>query len=451
MSNISKKYKQQDFPIAEFGEIRDYILDKAIERGMDEVEVALNMSEGLSTTVRLQEVETVEYCKDKGIVMNVYCNHQRGSASSSDLSKKAIDDALNAAIEIAKMTGQDKCFGLADKALFSNEYPELDLYHPWELSADEANQMMKECEALAMQDKAIKTSEGATLGKSAHYVQYANSQGFQGDYATTRHGFHCTLVAEDSDGGMQRDYGYTSARESKQLAEIAEVAEEARNKTLERLGAKKIKTQTVPVIFDKSISTGLLSSLISAISGRNLYQKSSFLLDSLGKQVLPSRYSVYEKPHIIGGLGSCPFDGDGLLTRDNVFIENGEVKSYVLGSYASRRLGLQTTANAGGVNNLHISHDALSFDELLMKMGTGLLVTELMGQGVNITTGLYSRGAFGFWVENGEIQYPVQEITIAGNLKEMLMNIEGISDDADKRKATKCGSVLISSMSIAGE
>lgn len=451
MSNLKENYKQEGFPSKEFDEISTYVIEKAIAGGMSQAELVLSISEGLSSTVRLQEVETVEYCKDKGIAINVFFNHQKGSASSSDLSKNSIDDALNAAIDIAKATGQDKCLGLADKELISNQYPELDLYHPWDLSADKANQMMKECEALAMQDKAIKTSEGATLSKSSHYIYYANSHGFSGNYATSRAGYHCTLVAVDKQGNMQRDYGYSSARKPQLLDDVSTVASEAKRKTLSRLGARKIKTQHAPVIFANDVSSSLLSSLMSALSGRNLYQKTSFLLDSLGEAVLPERYSVYEKPHTLGALGSSPFDSDGLITRDNVFIEQGVVKQYVLSSYSARRLALEPTANGGGVNNLHLSHDNLSFESLLQKMGTGLLVTELMGQGVNITTGLYSRGAFGFWVENGELQYPVQEITIAGNLKEMLSNIVAISDDYDKRKATKCGSILVSSMSIAGE
>lgn len=451
MSNLEKKDKPKHaFPVEEYNELSQYVLKKAKEKGMDEVEVAFSMSEGLSTSVRLQQVETIEYCKDRGLGISVYYKKQKGQASSTDTSLKAIDDAINAACDIAKATGKDECFGLADKSLMANDYPELDLYHPWDISHEKAIAEMIACEALAMDNEKIKTSEGAALSTGTHYMLYANSHGFSGEYMTSRHGFHCSLVTEDANKEMHRDYGYTNARKPELLGSVTAVAKEAQKKTLSRLGARKIKTQKAPVIFSNEVSSGLLGSLIAAISGGNLYKKTTFLLDSMGQQVLPSRFKVYESPHTKGALGSSPFDGDGLLTRNNVFIDEGKVCQYVLGSYSARRLGLESSANAGGVHNLQISTDDLTFEELLMVMGEGLLVTELIGQGVNMTTGLYSRGAFGYWIKDGKIDYPVHEITIAGNLKDMFMDIGHIANDIDSRKATKCGAVLIPSMSIAG-
>ncbi len=427
------------------------ILALAKDKGATQAEVALSYDKGLSVTTRLREVETVEFNQDKGVGVTVYVGQRRASVSSSDTSKAAIEKVVERALEIAKVSDEDKCYGLADKELLSDTYPSLDLYHPWDMDALKAIELAKECEDIALtQDKRIVNSEGSSVGSYQFLRFYANTNGFHGCYTTTRHTRSCVLLGEDAKG-LQRDYDYTTARNSDDLCNSQTLAQNAVDKTLKRLNAQKITTRKAPVIFKNDVSSTILSALISAISGGNIYRRSSFLLDHIDKTIFPSRYDVYEEPHLPGALGSAPYDGEGVLTRNNRFVEAGVLKSYCLGSYSARRLGLQTTANAGGVHNLAIKHDDLSFDEMLKKMDTGLVVTELMGQGTNIVTGDYSRGAQGFWVENGEIQFPVEEITIASNLKDMFSHIVAIGNDIDRRKATRCGSILLEEMTIAGQ
>jgi PmbA protein len=431
-------------------EIAGQVLALAKQKGATDAEVALSTDKGLSVTTRLLEVETLEFNKDKGVGLTVYLGHRRGSVSSSDTSKKALEEAVTHAIEIAKVSDEDPCFGLADKSLLSQDYPELDLYHPWDVDAEEAIKIAKECEEIALNtDKRIVNSEGVSVGSYQFLRVYGNTNGFLGAYSTTRHTKSCVLLAEDANG-MQRDYDYTTARRSEALYNAEVLAKKAVEKTIKRLDAKTVATQKVPVIFSNDVSSSLLSALISAISGGSIYRRASFLLDKIGEPLLPSRYNVFEEPHKKGALGSAPYDGEGIITRNNAFVEDGILKSYVLGSYSARRLGLETTANSGGVHNLTINNDGVTFDALLKKMDKGVLITELMGQGINLVTGDYSRGVSGFWVENGKIQYPVDGITVAGNLSDMFKGIQAIANDEDVRKATRCGSVLINQMTIAG-
>jgi len=437
--------------MASLKEITKKVLAKAKELGASDAEVAASVDKGLSVTTRLKEVETLEYNQDKGLGITVYVGQRRGSVSSSDTSDTSIDALVQRAVELAKVSDEDNCFGLAEKALLTQEYPELDLYHPVMMDGAEAIAIAKDLETKALdKDKRIVNSEGASFGTYQFLRVYAHTHDFLGGYQATRHTKSCVLLAQCEDGGLERDYDYSTARDFDQLTSNQDLADSAVANTLKRVNAKKINTGEYPVIFTSDVSSSLLGTLVSAISGGAIYRRSSFLLDHIGQAVLPERYEVFEKPHVKGALGSAPYDGEGVLTRNNTFVHQGVLQSYVLGSYSARRLGLETTANAGGVHNLTISNDGLSFAELVKDMNEGLIVTELMGQGVNVVTGNYSRGASGFWVENGEIQFPVHEITVASNLKDMLLGIRSIADDEDTRKATNCGSMLIDKMTVAG-
>lgn len=432
-------------------DIAKKVLAMSQKKGATHAEVALSADKGLSVTTRLLEVETLEFNQDKGVGLTVYLGHRRGSVSSSDTSDSALEEAVQHAIDIAKVSDEDPCFGLADKSLLSQQYSDLDLYHPWDLAADEAIAQAKECENIALKtDKRIVNSEGVSVGSYQFLRVYANTHDFIGGYSTTRHTKSCVLLAEDQ-VGMQRDYDYTTARAKEDLDSAATLAKNAIDKTVKRLHAKPIKTQKTPVIFSSDVSSSLLSALISAVSGGSIYRRASFLLDKIGEAILPDKYDICEWPHKQKALGSAPYDGDGVITRNNYFVKRGELNSYVLGSYSARRLGLETTANAGGVHNLTINNDGLKLDALLKKMDKGVLITELMGHGINLVTGDYSRGLSGFWVENGEIQHPVEGITVAGNLSEIFKGIVAISSDEDPRKGTQCGSMLIDEMTIAGE
>lgn len=429
----------------------EYILSEAKKHGATSTEVSANIAQGFTTTVRLGEVETVEFTRDKGAVVTVYFGQQKGSASTTDTSHEALGNAVKAACDIARVTGKDEYAGLPEKELLAFNYPDLDLYHPWSINAEQGIEIATQCEALAREyDPRITNSDGATLSTNQSYYVYANSLDFYGSYATSRHSLSCMLIGQENQQ-MQRDYSYSVARAADELTPANIIAKEAAEKTLRRLGARKLTTRKAPIIFEAEIAGGLLGSFISAIRGGNLYRKSSFLLDHLGKQIFPHHIEIVEQPHLMRGLGSTPFDSEGVKTQAKHFIRNGILENYVLGCYSARKLGMKTTGNAGGVFNLSINTSNDNLPELLKRMGTGLLVTELMGQGVNILTGDYSRGASGFWVENGEIQYPVEEITIAGNLKEMFMNLIAVGNDIDKRGSIRTGSILIDEMMIAGD
>ncbi len=427
------------------------VLKEAKAMGVDAAEVGIVHESGLSATVRMGVVETIEFNRDKTLGITVYRGTKKGSASTSDIHQDAIRTALEAACHIAEYTEEDPCAGLADKDLLAREIPDLDLYHPWALLPEEAVKWAKECEDSARGfDARITNSEGASVTSHIGYRVYGNTNGFLAAYPSSRHGISCTVIAKTEEG-MQRDYEFTVARDPKDLESRTSIGQKAALRTLRRLGARKLKTREAPVIFEAQIAGSLLGSFIAAISGSNLYRKSSFLLDSLNQAVFPEFISIKEVPHLPKGLGSSPFDSEGVATRERNIVENGILKSYVLGSYSARKLGLQSTGNAGGVHNLMISHTNHDLPELLTEMGTGLLVTELIGQGVNIVTGDYSRGAAGFWVENGEIQYPVEEITIAGNLKEMFQRLVAIGDDVEHRSNILTGSIWVDKMTIAGD
>jgi len=358
---------------------------------------------------------------------------------------------VTAACNIARYTAKDEFCGLADAKLMAKHIPDLDLHHPWNISVDEALELAKECEAAAQAvDARITNSEGAAVSTYEGLFSYANSHGFTGGYASSRHGFSCSVIAEDGEN-MQRDYWYSSARSADNLDTAEFVGRIAGERTVRRLGGRKLKTAQVPVLFESSLASGLISHLISAISGGSLYRKSSFLLDSLGKQVLSPLVTIQERPHLLRGLASAPFDNEGVATTSRTLVQDGVLQGYVLSSYSARKLGMTTTGNAGGNHNLVVSHGDQDFNALLKTMGTGLVVTELLGHGINMVTGDYSRGAAGFWVENGVIAYPVEEITIAGNLADMFKQIVAIGNDVLVQGSKQVGSILIEQMTVAGE
>lgn len=426
------------------------VLARAHSHGASDAVVSVNHDTGFSVDVRMGEVETVAFSENKSVSLVVYIGQRKGGASSTDTSPAALDALVTAACEIAKVSAADPCFGLPDRELMTKVYPDLDLYHPWSITPAEAIEKALACEAHALgMDKRITNSDGVNFSTYEFCNGFANTYGGEGLVQGTRHSLSCSLIAKEAET-MQRDYDYTTARYAAGLADFNKIAESAVQRATGRLGSRKIKTQKVPVLFSSRLSGGLFSSLINAISGSNLYRKNSFLLDSLGQQIFPTGFRIYEQPHLLRGLGSSPFDGEGVPTRNNLIIEDGILRQYVLGSYSARRMGLKTTANSAGVHNLTIDATAGDLSELLKKMDTGLLVTELMGQGVNGITGDYSRGASGFWVERGEIQYPVEEITIAGNLKDMFKSIIAVGNDLNPNSSTRCGSVLIEQMMIAG-
>lgn len=427
-----------------------HILSCALAQGATDASVSAHHDRGFGVNVRMREVETVTFNEDKGVSITVYIGNQKGGASSTDISPDAINAMVTAAYEIAKVSAADPCFGLADRDLMRDNYPDLDLFHPWELTPPQAIEMALACEQEALElDKRISNSDGVHLSTHSFLHGYANTHGGSGVVHSTRHGISCSLIAKEGEM-MQRDYDYSTTRHPDHLMAFDSLARSAVQRTTSRLGARKIKTQKTPVIFSSRLSSGLFSSFISAVSGSNLYRKNSFLLDSLGQQIFPAGTRIYEQPHLLGALGSSPFDGEGVPTRNNIFVDDGKLCEYVLSSYSARKMNLKTTANSGGVFNLTVDPTANDLKDILQQMGSGLLVTELMGQGVNGLTGDYSRGASGYWVENGEIQYPVEEITIAGNLKDMFHSIIAIGNDINPNSTTRCGSVLIEQMMVAG-
>lgn len=426
------------------------ILNEALKQGASSAEVDVGFNKGFSITARNADVESVEYNQDKGIEITIYLGKRTGSASLSDFRPEAIRAAVQAACNIARFTDEDPYAGLAEKHELAFHYPDLDLAYPWNISVERAIELAIECESKALsKDKRISMAEHVVVSTGQAWNLYGNTQGFIGMYSATRHNMSCVLVAKQGDD-MQRDYYYSSVCDPSLLEPVDVIAEKAVERTVQRLGGQRIATQKVPVIFAAEEARGLIGHFVAGISGGNLYRKSSFLLDSLGKRIFPEFIRIEEKPHLSKGMGSAPFDDNGVLTRPNVFVESGRVQSYILGVYSARKLGLQTTGNAGGVHNLFISTGDKNLSELIKDMHKGLLVTEVMGQGVNILTGDYSRGASGFWVEHGEIQYPVEEITIANNLRDMYANIKAIGNDVDLRGNIKTGSILLEEMTVAG-
>lgn len=418
--------------------------------GVDQAEVALGKTSGSSVNTRLGEVENVEFNLDGGMGISVYIDQCKGSASTSDLSPEAIASTVKAAVDIAKYTSQDQYAGLLDKSLLETNPLDLALYYPNNQSTDDLLELAKECEEIALNsDARIINSDGAAVNSHSSLSVYGNSNGFLHSYASSRHSLSCVLIAQQDDE-MQRDYSYTSGRDMKDLESAKWVADEAVKRTVSRLGATKINTQQAPVLFAPEVATGLFGHLVSAISGTSIYKKSTFLLDSLDTQIFPEWMHISEQPHIIKGIASSPYDQEGGKTIDRNIIEQGVLQTYLLTGYAARKLNMQSTGHTGGIHNWFVKSNGLDLAGLFKEMGTGFFVTELMGQGVNMVTGDYSRGASGFWIENGVIAYPVHEVTIAGNLKEMFMGIEAVGSDIDPRSSLKTGSILINKMKIAG-
>ncbi len=427
------------------------ILDETRRQGATSAEVDVGANKGFSVNVRKGDVESVEYHQDKMIEITVYLGKRSGSSSLSDFRPEAIKLAIQAACNIARFTDEDPAAGLADKNLLAFNYPRLDLAFGWGLSVEQAIEMAKMCEASGLAyDKRITNSDGASVSTMEAWNVYGNTEGFIGAYPVTRHEMSCVLIASDQDE-MQRDYSYTVSCDPHLLTSPLQIAEEAAKRTVNRLNARSLTTRRVPVIFAAEEARGLLGHFMSAIAGSHLYRKTSFLLDHLGKSVFSPHITIDERPHLAKGLGSAPFDDDGVATRSNVFIKDGILQSYCLGTYAARKLGMQTTGNADGAHNLFITTGQKDLSALLKTMGRGLLVTELMGQGINLVTGDYSRGAAGYWVENGEIQYPVEEITIAGNLRDMYRHLVEVGNDIDVRGNIRTGSVLLEEMMVAGD
>lgn len=428
-------------------------LQKLQSHAINTAEISLSQTSGFSVTARLGDVETMEHHLDKNFSVTVYQNYCTGSASSSDFSEAAIFTTIEKALTIARFANPDSYAGLADPARLAKNIPDCDLYHPWDISPRDAIQLAIECEKKAVSfDKRITNSEGANISTLNSRAIYANTLGFLGDYHVSQHTISCSLIASDNNK-MQRNDEYTTARNHHDLQSIDDVAKRAAEKTIHRLNPKRLKTQSSPIIFEASVAKSLLRSFVQAISGGNLYRQSSFLLHALGKPVFPAFIQIYQQPHLLSALGSAPFDSEGVATIDQHYIHAGELVNYALGSYSARKLSMQTTGNAGGVFNLSINsgNQETTLKQLMQKMHKGLLVTELMGQGVNITTGDYSRGAAGFWIDHGEIQFPVEEITIAGNLKSIFAGIVAVSNDIDIRSSIRTGSILVDQMTIAGE
>lgn len=432
-------------------QLAEDVLKHAREKGATACEVDVSEGFGQSVGVRCDEVETIEFNRDKGIGISVYSGQRKGYASTSDFSPQALRETVEAALNIARFTAEDDCAGLADAALMAKDCPDLDLFHPWALTVEDAIETARRCEQAAFAaSPLVSNSEGASVStQQAHFVS-ANSLGFMGGYPTSRHYISCSVIAGEQDA-MQRDDWYTTRRCAAELDDAASVGRIAAERAVARLGGRKVKTGEFPVLFEAPLAGGLLGSLVHAVSGGALYRKSSFLLDHLGKRVMPDFVNICERPHILRGLGSGSFDSDGVATRDRGIVTGGILQGYFLSTYTGRKLGMPTTANAGGSHNLIIQPGELDLDGLLARMGRGLLVTELLGHGINYVTGDYSRGAAGYWVENGKIAYPVEEITIAGNLKAMLAGIVAVGNDVVVRGSKQTGSILIDRMTVAGE
>jgi len=439
------------YAFATLQQLAEDVLKHASNKGATACEVDVSEGFGQSVTVRCDEVETIEFNRDKGIGITVYAGQRKGYASTSDFSAQALRETVEAALNIARFTAEDDCAGLADAALMAKDCPDLDLYHPWALSVEEAIDTARRCEQAAFDaNPLVSNSEGASIStQQAHFVS-ANSLGFMGGYPTSRHYISCSVIAGEQDA-MQRDDWYTTHRDASRLDNPQQVGRIAAERAVARLGGRKVKTGEFPVIFEAQLAGGLLGSLVHAASGGALYRKSSFLIDHLGKRIMPDFVQIAERPHIPCGLGSAAFDSDGVATRDRDIVTDGILQGYFLSAYTARKLGMQTTANAGGSHNLIIQPGQYDLDGLLAQMGRGLLVTELLGHGINYVTGDYSRGAAGYWVENGKIVHPVEEITIAGNLKNMLAGIVAVGNDVQIRGTKQTGSIMIERMTVAGE
>lgn len=448
-SMVAQAVPDRELELSEIADCAEQAIRQAGSLGADACEVSASTNFGLDVSVRQGEVETLEHSRDRGLGISVYINNSKGHASSGDLRPESIRNCVQKAIDIARFTQADKCNGLAPKERLASEFPDLDLWHPQPLDAIATTERALACEAAGLDHPDISISDGASASASFALNVYANSDGFVGRRDGTRYSQSCVLIAGKGDG-MQRDYWYDSRRAFADLQSAEETGREAARRTARRLGARNVPTREVPVLFSPDVSRGIIGHMVSAVSGGALYRNASFLKDCAGKQLFKDWMRMSERPFIARGAGSTAFDSEGVQTRERDLVSEGVLNGYVLGSYSARRLGLETTGNGGGVHNLLVEPGAHSAAELIQQMGTGLLVTEVMGQGVSMVTGDYSRGAGGFWVENGEIQHPVDEITIAGNLRDMFVNIEAIGNDVDDRSNIQCGSMLIGKMMLAG-
>ena len=425
-------------------------LDEARQQGVDQAEVAASHDSGLAATARLGDVENLEYTNDRGIGITVYRDSRKGSASTSDISPAAIREAVTKACTFAEYTAEDPHAGLADAERMCTDIRDLELDHPWPIDSAAAISLAIECEDIALKfDTRISNSEGASVSTNRGVRAYGNTHGFVGSYAKSSHSISCVVLGSEN-GDMQRDYYYSAARDPAELDNIAQIGETAARRAVSRLGARKIKTTRAPVLYIPELARGFIGHAIGAIAGSAQYRRASFLLDAAGEQIFPEFVNVQERPHLLKGMASRPYDAEGVATYDRDIVSDGILQGYVLSSYSARRLGLETTANAGGTQNLVVPGNAVDLQAMIKSMGTGLVVEELIGQGVNAVTGDYSRGAVGQWVENGEIQHPVHEVTIAGNLRELYGRIAAIGNDQDRRGAIRCGSVLVEEMTIAG-
>ena len=438
-----------DWDSAALQQIAEQVLSLAKQQGATSAEVGASMSNGLSVAVRMGEVETLEHYQDRSLAITVYKGARKGSATTTDFSSAAVSELVSAACSIAEFTAEDKYAGLADANLMAQSATDLDLYRAWPISVEDIIELAQHCEAVALQEKGIENSDSASVTRYGGYALYANSHGFIGGYASSRHSIGCTVIAGKGDT-MQRDYWYSSARHPEALDPAEQIGKKAAQRAVARLNARKIKTGCYPVLFAPEMARSLLGNFVAAIRGSALYRKTSFLLGHKGKAVFPSFVQIKEEPHLLRALGSAPFDSEGVQTCARNIVCDGILQDYVLDSYSARRLGTQTTGNAGGVHNLEIQAGDDTQSDLLRKMERGLLLTEMMGQGVNLVTGDYSRGATGFWIENGEIQYPVEEITVAGNLSNMFHDVVAVGNDIDTRGTIRSGSILVGEMTVAG-
>lgn len=426
------------------------VLEKAEQLGASQADASASAGSGLSVTVRKQDVETLEYHRDQGVSVTVYFGTRKGSASTSDLRQNSLVETVTKACSLARYGAEDEAAGLADADRMATEFPDLSLYHPWALDSEAAIELATACEKAALDaDERISNSEGATVSTYDGCTVYGNSHGFLAAEPDSQHSLNCAVLASEG-SEMQRDYEFTVARDPADLESADKIGREAARRTLDRLGARKLDTRVTPVIYPARLARGLVGHAIGALRGGALYRRASFLLDELEQQVFAPHVTLREEPLLLKGLGSSSWDNEGVATRARNIVEDGVLKGYVLASYYARKLGLETTGNAGGVHNLIVSDTGVSYADLVAEMGTGFIVTELMGQGVNTVTGDYSRGASGYWVENGEIAYPVHEITVAGNLKDIYKGISNIATDLDCRGGIRCGSMLIDEMTIAG-
>ena len=450
MSAAIAKIDTSQAELDRLAELAEDVVRRCRSAGASAAEVGASIDTGLSVSVRLGDTETIEHTRDRSFGVTVYFGQRKGSASTADLAPDSIAKTIEQACAIARYTEADPAAGLADAALMAREFPDLDLWHPWDIDVEGAIALGLQIEDAGRAVPGISNSEGAAVQAGETVSVYANSHGFTGRERGTRHLLSVALLAED-DNGMQRDYWYDAVRAAEDFMDPAALGRKAAERTLARLDARRLSTRQSPVLFAPEVARGLIGSLVSAVSGGNLYRKASFLLDHAGKAVLPTFVDIVEDPLIARGQGSASFDAEGVATRRSALVQGGVLQRYVLGSYSARKLGLQSTANAGGVHNLVVKTGDDDFAAMLRRLGTGLLVTEVMGQGVNLVTGDYSRGASGFWVEDGAIAYAVEEITIAGNLRDMLLGIVAIGSDVDRRSHILCGSILVERMTIAGE